>query len=309
MPSTVVVMLPAGEVSAPAARALVSACTAALREGECVIGGASTGADVIAVATVTLSADGRISIDVDVREKGSSPERHPSRDLAFHDADPIEERWRSTGFAIASLSGGAVSPAAEPPEKPRVVQPAPARPPKPRTKEVEARPHEPGPIRASARVETGPGLTRGTWRLGGSALGGYDFDDGFWGIDVFASYAANPGAVGGVDVSWLTFAGGASVAFTAFNVEGRLGALLGARDVVASASDPASGEQEVRARWLPIGIAHASLRWPGSTPLGVLSGVELRRSTGGTTVQSHGTYIGSSASLDFGLFLGVEVRP
>jgi hypothetical protein len=315
MSPTVVVMLPAADAAAADTRALVTACTAALRTGQCVIGDGSDSATAIAVATVAFGANGRVRIEVDVRASESLPARHPVRELVFHEADPIEERWKSVGFAVAGLSGGAVEPSPEPPEEaPPEAAVVPVKSPKPGPKATpsDLRPSdEEGehPLRASARIETGPGLTRGTWRLGGALGAGYDFDDGFWGIDVHASYAANPATVRGVDVSWLTVAAGASVAWTLFDVEGRLGALLGARDVHATESDAASGDQQSRSRWLPVGIVHASARWPASALLGILSGVELRRASGGTAVESHGAYIGSSSALDFGLFLGVEVRP
>jgi hypothetical protein len=356
MPGTVVVLMPAADARGPDARILAAACTAALREGGCIVGD-SAPKYAIAVATVTVRAGGKVHIDVDVRATDESPARHPSRELTFHDADPIDERWKSVGFAIASMSGVAAdvapepspadtapeaepampasttpgttngapasaaapasgaTPAAPPAAAPSSAAPnaagkaasAPSTPPKASQPEDE----EPGAhrFRASGEIETGQGLTRGTWRLGGALGLGYDFADGFWAIDGLASYAANPADVNGVDTSWLTFGAGASVAWRMYGVRGRVGALLGARDVLASGSDPATGARQTLARWLPIGIARASLCWPSAGPLGMFSGVELRRSTGGTSIESHGTYIGSSAAPEFGLFLGVEVRP
>jgi hypothetical protein len=310
MSATVVVMLPAGEVTAPDARALVTACTAALREGQCVLDASETAA-AIAVASITMVGSDRVHLEVDVRATDSSPPRHPSRELVFRDADPVDERWKSIGFAVAGMSGGGVEPAPDtPPEQPAPpVAPPPGPPATKPSPESDYDEEELHPLRASARFETGPGLTRGTWRLGGAVGAGYDFADGFWGIDVLATYAANPSSVSGVDVSWLTFAAGASVAWTLFDVQGRLSALLGARDVVASERDATTGDRQSRSRWLGAGIVQASARWPANTALGVLSGLELRRATGGTAVESHGAYIGASSALNFGLFLGVEVRP
>ncbi|HEX4340213.1 MAG TPA: hypothetical protein VH062_30100 [Polyangiaceae bacterium] len=310
----VVVMLPPGEVAAADSRALVTACTAALRTGQCVVD-ASGETGAIAVATISAGASGNVHVEVDVRATESAPARHVARELTFQDADPVRERWRSVGFAVAGLSGGGVESA---PEEPETVPPPPPSPPPVAKKAAPSAPTSASPadyeasehpFRASARFDAGPGLTRGTWRLGGALGAGYDFDDGFWGIDVLASYAANPASVSGVDVSWATFAGGASVAYTLFDVEGRLGAMFGARDVRASETDGASGVTQTRSRWLPVGIVDASLRFPATTLLGVLSGIELRRATGGTAVQSHGTYIGASPSVDFGLFVGLQVRP
>jgi hypothetical protein len=355
MPATVVVLLPAADVRGPDARALTAACTAALREGECVVS-ENAPPTAVAVATVTVRAAGKVHIDVDVRATGASPSRHPSRDLTFRDADPVEERWKSVGFAIASMSGAAAeaepvpspdgtpetpeatpesattgaasgAPAGEAKPRATAATPAPAPAPpsdKPRAPEKAAsapRATTRAPqqedeeevrarrFRASGELQTGPGLTRGTWRLGGALGLGFDFDDGFWSVDGLVGYAANPTDVNGVDVSWLTFGAGASVAFAMYGVEGRLGALLGARELAASGADAQTGQRQTLTRWLPIGIARASLRWPAKGTLSMFSGLELRRTSGGTSIESHGTYIGSSPALELGLFLGVEVRP
>ena len=66
MPATVVVLLPAADVRGPDARALTAACTAALREGECVVS-ENAPPTAVAVATVTVRAAGKVHIDVDVR--------------------------------------------------------------------------------------------------------------------------------------------------------------------------------------------------------------------------------------------------
>jgi hypothetical protein len=358
MPGTVVVLMPAADIRGSDARTLTASCTAALREGECVVSENATPA-AIAVATVTVRAAGKVHIDVDVRATDASPSRHPSRDLIFRDADPLEERWKSVGFAIASMSGAAgdvapgasadgttkegteasgpsatasgpsaaasaasgapagdakndatpETPAATPEQKPAPNSNGPAtRAPQnapPQEDDIEGA-HR---FRASGAFETGPGLTHGTWRVGGALGLGYDFDDGFWAVDALGGYAANPADVSGVDVSWLTFAAGASVAWRMYGVQGRVGALLGAREVRASESDGATGEHQTLTRWLPVGIARASLRWPATGTLGMFSGLSLARTTGGTAIASHGTYIGSSAAFELGLFLGVEVRP
>src|SRR3954467_8280191 len=115
MSPTVVVMLPA-EVAPAEAQTLVAACTAALRAGECIV--ASEGdASAIAVATVVLVGKDSVHLAVDVRADASSVARHPARDLVFKEADPVEERWKSVGFAIAGLSGGGTESSTDDPGK------------------------------------------------------------------------------------------------------------------------------------------------------------------------------------------------
>src|SRR5882672_10886003 len=183
MSPTVFVMLPA-EVAPPEAQTLVTACTAALRAGQCIVG-SDDDASAIAVATVVLVGKDSVHLAVDVIADASAPARRPSRDLLFKEADPVDERWKSVGFAIASLSGGGTEPSTEdtPNDSTLLTVPPKAASAEP-NRPVEEAPAPPAPegtaspplgrVRVSARFETGPGIEHGPWRVGGALGSGYD---------------------------------------------------------------------------------------------------------------------------------------
>jgi hypothetical protein len=317
MSPTVVVILPA-EVAPPEAQALVTACTAALRAGQCIVG-SDDDASVIAVATIVVVGKDSVHLAVDVRADASAPARHPSRDLLFKEADPVDERWKSVGFAIAGLSGGGTEPSTEDTPPGSTLQTVPPKAasaePKPPADEVAAPPAAGaaspplGRIRVSARFETGPGIKHGPWRLGGALGAGYDLYSRVFGLSALASYAREASAVDNVGVSWLTLAAGASAALVVSKIEGRLGVGAGARYVRASETEPATGQEQAQSRWLPAFLADASLKWPADGPFGVVTGVQGLALSGGTAVQSHGTYVGASPAFEIALFLGAEIRP
>ena len=319
MSPTVVVMLPA-EVTPAEAQTLVATCTAALRAGQCIVGSDADDA-AIAVATVVLAGKDSVHLAVDVRPVASAPARHPSRDLVFKEADPVEERWKSVGFAVASLSGGGLEPIPEEEAPPvegtlRTVPPkaAPAES-KPATETADraapvAVPPPPlGRTRVSARFETGPGIEGGPWRVGGALGAGYDLGARVVGLSALVAYAREPVAVGNVGVSWFTLAAGASAALVFSRIEGRLGLSVGARFMRASETDPSTAEEQAQSRWLPAGIADLSLKWPADGTLAIFSGVQGMALSGGTAVQSHGMFVGASPAFELGLFVGAEVRP
>jgi hypothetical protein len=319
MSPTVVVMLPA-EVAPPEAQTLVAACTAALRTGQCIVG-SDGDADTIAVATVVLAGNDSVHLAVDVRADASTPARHPSRELVFKEADPIDERWKSVGFAIASLSGGGIetSTGEEAPVESTLRTVA------PKATSAEPKPASAGSVdraipvatvspplgraRVNARFETGPGIEGGPWRVGGALGAGYDLGTRVVGLSALVAYAREPVAVSNVGVSWLTLGAGASAALVFFRIEGRIGLSAGARFIRASETDPSTGQEQARSRWLPAGLADLSLKWPADGTLAIFSGVQGVALSGGTAVQSHGMFVGASPAFELGLFVGAELRP
>jgi hypothetical protein len=108
---------------APDEQALVASCDLGMRgRARCLLRDEAAG-DRVAFASVTWeeSAHGvRASVGVRV----SAPNREATRELPFSEADPELERWRATGFAIASMVGDIIDPpardeavAAAPPER------------------------------------------------------------------------------------------------------------------------------------------------------------------------------------------------
>lgn len=94
------------EASPELEAALVRACTAAVREGDCAVDRDRPEMQRTAVAVVRWSAhehDVRIEFSTE-NDEGS---RTLSRSLSFTDADERRERWRTVGLTIATLAGEA----------------------------------------------------------------------------------------------------------------------------------------------------------------------------------------------------------
>src|SRR5664279_2629453 len=108
MPMVMVEIAPP-EPPADLARALVDACSAAVRVGSCSRAEGGMAAAVIpkgtAAATVRWeTADGRrVQIEVGVAGEGQTAGR--GRSIEFAATDPLVERWRSVGLTIATLAG------------------------------------------------------------------------------------------------------------------------------------------------------------------------------------------------------------
>ncbi|HEX7670438.1 MAG TPA: hypothetical protein VF395_12670, partial [Polyangiaceae bacterium] len=120
MPMVMVEIAPP-EPPADLARALVDACSAAVRVGSCSRADGATAAAVpkgTAAAMVRWeTAEGRrVRIEVGVTGEGQPAGR--VRSLEFAATDPLVERWRSVGLTIATLAGEiSRESGAEPPEE------------------------------------------------------------------------------------------------------------------------------------------------------------------------------------------------
>jgi hypothetical protein len=118
-PAIVVEIAP--DAPARDAEALVASCDLGMRgRARCLLREEAT-ADGVAFASVTWeeSAPGvRASVGVRV----ATPHKEATRELPFSDADPELERWRATGFAIASMVGDIID-APEPDESATAVAP------------------------------------------------------------------------------------------------------------------------------------------------------------------------------------------
>jgi hypothetical protein len=102
-----VVLVEIAPPDAPAAlaRALVEACSAAVREGKCGMAVDEPAGTPVVVAIVRWNDDDerRVRIEVGVRQ-GREPDWR-TRTLEFAQKDTRTERWRSVGLTVATLAG------------------------------------------------------------------------------------------------------------------------------------------------------------------------------------------------------------
>src|SRR6478735_10569865 len=101
---------------------LVSACSRAARDAECVLARNASDEQPAAVAIVTLQTEDKIRVEVGVRQGDHDSWR--TKDFAFLAADESMDRWRAVGFAIGTLAES--NPAPEQETRERVAPTAPA---------------------------------------------------------------------------------------------------------------------------------------------------------------------------------------
>ena len=98
----IVIEIAAPKVSESALSVLVSACSRAARNAECVLARNAGDEQPAAVAIVTLQSEDKIRVEVGVRQGDRDSWR--TKDFAFLAADESMDRWRAVGFAIGTLA-------------------------------------------------------------------------------------------------------------------------------------------------------------------------------------------------------------
>ena len=137
----IVIEIAAPQVSDDALSVLVSACTRAARDAECVLAKNATDAQPAAVAIVSLQAEDKMRVEVGVHQGDHDSWR--TKDFAFLAADDPLDRWRAVGFAIGTLA-----------ESEQPAEPKASEPPAP-----TATPRPPPTSAASASTEATKGTT------------------------------------------------------------------------------------------------------------------------------------------------------
>lgn len=117
----IVIEIAAPKVSEGALSVLVSACSRAARDAECVLARNASEEQPAAVAIVTLQSEDKIRVEVGVRQGDHDSWR--TKDFAFMTTDESMDRWRAVGFAIGTLAESNPAPEQETSER---VAPTPA---------------------------------------------------------------------------------------------------------------------------------------------------------------------------------------
>lgn len=120
----IVIEIAAPKVSESALSVLVSACSRAARDAECVLARNASDEQPAAVAIVTLQSEDKIRVEVGVRRGDHDSWR--TKDFAFLPADEIMDRWRAVGFAIGTLAESNPAPEQETSERVGPVAPTPS---------------------------------------------------------------------------------------------------------------------------------------------------------------------------------------
>ncbi|MEZ4225781.1 MAG: hypothetical protein R3B13_32815 [Polyangiaceae bacterium] len=100
----VVIELSPRDTAAEYAESLISACSEAVHDGDCVAGSASSPTQPRAVAIVSSNGD-FTQVRVELGMRHGAETRWSVRTLSFDGADPRPERSRTIGFVIGTLVG------------------------------------------------------------------------------------------------------------------------------------------------------------------------------------------------------------
>jgi hypothetical protein len=330
------------DVSASQVALVLDACNEVIENGVCVAEDPALGEPPRAVATARPNDPSVRVVHIEVRLRGQAPAGSLERDLRFAARDPVRERWRSVGLAIATLVGegerreereelatqrrsepkaAEPEPAPEPTPEPvaparsveAAPEPAPPAPRRERRATIVDSPDEDSSAAASAAGEgvlmlglgtlLGPASDDGSWRLGARATVGWVAPSG---LQLFGSvaYAARAFEPRTYTASWLAAEVGAGYRWA-------LGAGL------SSAFSLHAGFQQQRFEAVSDGITEA-LRfdnpvfgvsldawWTSNSGFGLwaaLDGASIGRST---RVFFGDTLVSSSAPVDVAASLGI----
>jgi hypothetical protein len=293
-------------VGAREVQIVLEACNEAISNGVCLPGAEGGGEPPRAVAVARASDRRVLVVRIEVRLDPDDPTSSIVRELEFGRRDPLRERWRSVGLAIATLVGegeqrareeeaaNVPDPLPEPapaPAKPAPPEPAPAPakppppapakpPPRPRAeRRVEAPAAEPEEEEAPEEAATEPleppaprvpieyrPLFIGLGVLAGS---GFGLDDGRVGGNLRAGWQARSGWQ---LVASLGLAGRTSEdTFTAVwaSLEAGAGYRLDVSDAFSLGALVFGGVQRARFEVLAAGVSRAEVRWNPRLGLGL----------------------------------------
>lgn len=269
------------DVGARAVQIVLAACNDAIANGVCLPEAESGGEPPRAVAVARASDRRVLVVRIEVRMSPDDPGSSIVRELKFGRRDPLRERWRSVGLAIATLVGEGErrareeeetpEPASEPepePEPEPVPEPesAPANPParpapeppvdalsaeaeeevEPREPDVPRMPLEYRPLFIGLGVLAGSGFGEGDGRLGGNLRAGWQATSGW-------QLAASLG------LAWRT----SEETFTAAwaSLELGVGYRLDVFDALSVGALIFAGAERARFEVLAPGVSRAEVRW------------------------------------------------
>jgi hypothetical protein len=301
MQPAVVVEIDGAQSTASEVDALLETCEVGMRGlARCVLASAQPGSDAVAFASVTWQGPGDAQASVEVRLRGQSGEIRKARELAFVGNDPVIERWRATGFAIATVVGDILAEEQE-------AKPAPStspsssqgEPPRAPASEPQARWWLDGRFAVARGVEGSP------FALGGELGVSRRLDPDRWFVSATLGFSAQQAH--GVDLLRPSAALGLGIlaprvwnhlAF-ALRVEPRL-------ELLDASGQDATGARGHAGRWAP-GLSEAlDALWMPSEGFGVVAGAELRELSGATAIQAHGQLVALVPAVDFAVQAGLR---
>jgi hypothetical protein len=302
MQPAVVVQIDSAEATPSQVQALLASCDLGMHgRARCVLARDRPATDGAAFASVTFEGPEGAQASVEVRLAGETGGRRRARDLAFSESDPAIERWRATGFAIATVVGDIIG-EGEAAEAAAAAPPAHAAP----GGEAPATRAE-SPVRwwLDGRFTGGLGAESSPAALGGDVGVLRRFGEGRWfgvasvGFSAQPSHGAEivrPGGALGVGIASPRV--GDRYVFS-LRVQPRIEYI----DVTGRDTVGATGQA---GRWA-LGLGQAlDVAWMPSEGFGFVGGAELRELTGPTAIQAHGQLLALIPAVDLVLQAGLR---
>jgi hypothetical protein len=297
------------DVGAREVQIVIDACNDAISQGVCLPEGSTGDEAPRAVAVARAADDGVRVVRIEVRLASDDEGAPIVRELVFARRDPLRERWRSVGLAIATLVGEGerareearddeapvepAAPAAPPPvEVPEAAAPpestAPPAPPAPppvvaREPEEPEEPVEPEEEEAPrAPFEhrsvfvgiggfTGPGFGGGDWRVGGTLRGAWQAHGGLT-LGTSLGYAWRASSRD-FTAEWLSLEAGVGYRLDLSDATS-VGVMLLGGAQRARFEVLAGGESRSEALWNPRAGVELDARWRATSGFGVWAAVE-----------------------------------
>ena len=306
----IVIEIAAPSVSDDALAVLISACTRAAREAECVLTKNASDEQPSAVAIVSLQPGDRMRVEVGVRQGDHDSWR--TKEFSFLAADDSMDRWRAIGFAIGTLAESNPPPPEEqtaaPASPPTEIQPVVSTPPV--VPVLPKRKRQPSvPVFVGASVIFGPGLDSGPWRLGSGLYADFAAPR-FPVFFTLGGSAATRVATdwSGATARWFDVSAGAGVPLLGplqgNGLEFSASLLTEYFDVAASSV----AGSDTRSRWT-VGLQGAfGGRLQIVPDLFLTAEIQAAGLSGATEVQVAGSPIGNAASFRYLGSLGLRIR-
>lgn len=304
-------MATADSAPEPAA-ALVETCREGMKgRGTCLIAEAPrqpSATETYAVAVVTWDgpAHKQARVEIGFREGARTDWRN--RSIAFVPQDPDLERWRSVGFAIATLVGEGLS--AAPPDAGVIPT---ARPDAQTTSEARVEPARPAPdalegrrVAVDAAFVVGRGAATHSPSMGASLDASIRIASN-WSVQLGTSYAVQNVGTDDLTIRWISGSAGASGSVrltSSLALEGRLQAHL--VHVRGDATDPATTGAGDAATWLVGARAGVGCSWMFSDRFGAVVGADATLTPGTTEFVAHGQPLARIAPFDVSAHAGLR---
>jgi hypothetical protein len=292
---------------------LLGGCDIGMQERATCVMGSETTVDStrLAVAIVSWKAADHLEARIEVGLRSGASVRWQSRAVAFSPGDLEIERWRTLGFAIATLVKGAVDAvpdeAASRPSTALAPAPSQLEPPPEKARRAVRDPWTGASATAQFVVESGaPGHLPA---VGGELRLEYAFQGERWLFEGGVGCTTQSLDVDRISVlrPWGSMGGGVVLLKLGDRVRVTARLAVALELVRASGQEPVSGLSASGARWIGGLEEGADLRWMWSQSMGATVGGGVREAAGATEILAHGAQVARVPALEWAGSVGVRV--